>query len=192
MGTDPARLAARRARALAAAGLVALGGCGGGDGGSPMVGPSDPSCPAIVAPVANEGWIHVAEGSAVAYRANPPASGPHYPVWARYQEHASVVARPYWVHNLEHGAIVFLYRPDAPAAVVSALREAYQSLPNDPACGHRRALLTPDPSLPRTTAVVAADFVVAADCVNVALILDFATRRRGLGPEQVCQDGSRP
>ena len=35
-----------------------------------------------VTPVANEGWIHVAEGSTVAYRANPPASGPHYPVWA--------------------------------------------------------------------------------------------------------------
>jgi len=192
MGTDAARLAARRARALAAAGLVALAGCGGDSSGSPVVGPSDPSCPAVVPPVANEGWIHVAEASAVAYRANPPASGPHYPVWARYQEHASAVARPYWVHNLEHGAIVFLYRPDAPAAVVMALRAAFQSLPDDPACGHRRALMTPDPLLPRATAVVAADFVVAADCVNAGLVRDFATGRRGRGPEQVCADGTRP
>ena len=182
----------RSLRGVAAAGML-LAGCGGGGDSPPVTGPgSDPSCPAAVTPVPNEGWSHVGEGSVVNYRANPPASGPHYPVWARYQEHASAVARPYWVHNLEHGAIVFAYRPDAPAAVVSALRDAYRSLPNDPSCGHRRALLTPDPLLPRATAVVAADFVISADCVSAGLVRDFATGRRGLGPEQICQDGSRP
>jgi hypothetical protein len=179
-------------RVLAAAGVVLLIGCGGGGGGSPVNGPSDPSCAAVVTSVANEGWVHVAEGSVVSYRANPPASGPHYPVWARYQEHPSAVARPYWVHNLEHGAIVFLYRPDAPPAVVAALRGVFQFLPNDPACGHRRALMTPDPLLPGTTAVVAADHLLAAECVNGEAIRDFVTLYRGRGPEQVCQDGSRP
>jgi hypothetical protein len=178
--------------ALPAAGVVFLIGCGGGGGGSPVNGPSDPSCFAVVMPVANEGWSHVAEGSVVSYRANPPASGPHYPVWARYQEHAVAVARPYWVHNLEHGAIIFLYRPDAPADVVAALRAAFQSLPNDPICGHRRALMTPDPLLPRATAVVAADHLLGAECVNAQAIRDFVTLYRGRGPEQVCQDGSRP
>ena len=60
------------------------------------------------------------------------------------------------MHNLEHGAIVLLYRPDAPPSAVQELRQAYQALPNDPACGHRRALLTPDPLLPRAVAAVAA------------------------------------
>ena len=181
-------------RRLVSAGFLLLSGCGGGgDGGSPVTAPtSDPSCQAVVASVPNEGWIHVPEGSAVNYRANPPASGPHYPVWARYQEHTTAVPRPYWVHNLEHGAIVFAYRPDAPAGAVSTLREVYQSLPNDPACGHRRALMLPDPLLPRATAVVAADFVVSSDCVNAGIVRDFAIGRRGLGPEQVCQDGTRP
>jgi hypothetical protein len=96
------------------------------------------------------------------------------------------------VHNLEHGAIVFLYRPDAPPAVVAALRGVFQFLPNDPACGHRRALMTPDPLLPGATAVVAADHVLAAECVNDQAIRDFVTLYRGRGPEQVCQDGSRP
>jgi hypothetical protein len=183
-------------RALVTAVAVAalLGGCGGGgDGGGGVVtGPPDPTCPATVESVPNEGWTHVPEGSVVNYRANPPASGPHYPVWARYQEHASVVARPYWVHNLEHGAIVFAYRPDAPAATVSALRSVFQGLPNDSACGHRRALMVPDPLLPRMTAVVAADFVVSSDCVSASLVHDFAIQRRGHGPEQVCDDGTRP
>jgi hypothetical protein len=178
---------------LLTVGVLFLGGCGGGDGGATVSGPgTDPTCSPVVSAVANEGWSHVPEGSAVSYRANPPASGPHYPVWGRYQEHASAVARPYWVHNLEHGAIVFAYRPDAPVAVVSALRDAYQSLPNDPACGHRRALLTPDPSLPRAIAVVAADFAISSDCVSAGVIRDFATGRRGRGPEAVCQDGTRP
>jgi hypothetical protein len=75
---------------------------------------------------------------------------------------------------------------------VAALRGVFQSLPNDPACGHRRALMTPDPLLPRTTAVVAADFTISADCVNSDLARDFALTRRGLGPEQVCADGTRP
>ena len=68
----------------------------------------------------------------------------HYPVWARYEEHAAPVARGYWVHNLEHGGIVFLYKPGTPAATVEALRAAYRALPNDPACGHKRALLAAD------------------------------------------------
>jgi Protein of unknown function (DUF3105) len=183
----------RLARALALALLAPSGGCGGSGGGSPVANLApDPSCAAAVTPVPNEGWTHVPEGTPVSYRANPPASGPHYPVWARYQEHAVAVARPYWVHNLEHGAIVFLYRPDAPPAVVAALRGVFQSLPNDPACGHRRALMTPDPLLPRATAVVAADFTISADCVNADLARDFALTRRGLGPEQVCADGTRP
>jgi len=142
--------------------------------------------------VANEGWSHVLEGSDVSYRNNPPASGPHYPVWARYQEHAGVVARPYWVHNLEHGAIVLLYRPDAGSGTIAALRDAYQAIPPDPACGHKRALMTADPLLARPVAAVAADWVLAGDSVDRAAILQFASARRGRGPENVCADGTRP
>src|SRR5262245_8086029 len=99
--------------------------CGGG-AVTPNPAPSGPPVAGCTTqPVANECWIHVAEGSVINYAHNPPASGPHYPVWARYQEHNTVVARGYWVHNLEHGGVVFLYRPSAPAASVTALRDAY-------------------------------------------------------------------
>ena len=140
----------------------------------------------------NGGWSHVPEGVSVAYQSNPPASGPHYPVWARYREHTVVVARPYWVHNLEHGAIVLLYRPDAGDGTVAALRDAYAAIPPDPACGHKRALLTPDPLLARPVAAVAADWVLTADSVDRSAIVAFASARRGRGPENVCADGTRP
>jgi hypothetical protein len=178
----------RRWLALTAVGL-ALGG-GGSDSAPAAPTPAPSGAPGVSVP--NEGWAHVAEGASVAYRSNPPASGPHYPVWARYQEHSTVVARPYWVHNLEHGAIVLVYRPDAGAGTIAALRDAYAAIPPDPACGHRRALMTADPLLPRPVAAVAADWLLMADTVDRAAILAFANARRGRGPENVCTDGTRP
>src|SRR6185295_7796335 len=86
---------------------ASLSGCGGG---SPSAPTPTGSIPGVAVP--NEGWTHVPEGSAITYRSNPPASGPHYPVWLRYQEYSEPMARGYWVHNLEHGAIVVLYRTD--------------------------------------------------------------------------------
>ena len=170
--------------------LAFLSGCGGGTTTPPP--PSTPVAGCATQSVANEGWLHVPEGSAIAYRANPPASGNHYPVWARYEEHNTTVARGYWVHNLEHGGIVFLYRPSAPASTVAALRNAYRALPNDPACGHKRALLTADPELPTDAAVVAADFMLEGGCTDAGAIRRFVDARIGRGPEQVCTNGTRP
>jgi hypothetical protein len=142
--------------------------------------------------VPNEGWAHVAEGSAITYRNNPPASGPHYPVWARFEAFSQAIPRGYWVHNLEHGAAVLLYRPDAPASVQQALRDAFAGLPDDPICGNKRALLTPDPSLDRPVAVVAADAALLGQCVDPAAVRQFVVAQRGRGPEQVCTPGTRP
>ena len=96
--------------------LAASAGCGSSSP-TPPPPPDDGTCTMQQAAVANEGWAHVPEGSAIAYVHNPPASGPHYPVWLRYEEFTSAQARGYWVHNLEHGAIVMLYRPDAGALI---------------------------------------------------------------------------
>jgi len=179
-----------RFRWLPAVVLLSLLPCCGG--GSNPPGPTPPAAGCATQAVANEGWLHVTEGSPIAYRHNPPASGNHYPVWARYEEHATTVARGYWVHNLEHGAVVLLYRPGAPAATVSALRDAYRALPNDPACGHKRALLAADPDLATDTAVVAADFILEAGCTDAQAIRRFVDARIGRGPEPVCANGTRP
>jgi hypothetical protein len=173
---------------LVAAMAVLLGGCGSS---TPSV-PDDGSCTMQQASVANEGWLHVLEGSTITYAHNPPASGPHYPVWLRYEAFSTAMARGYWVHNLEHGGIVMIYRPDAPAAVIDAMKSAYRNLPDDPLCGQSRALLTPDPLLNGPVAVVAADFVLSGTCVSTATINQFVTTHRGRGPEQICAGGQRP
>jgi hypothetical protein len=53
--------------------------------------------------------VHVPIGSQVEYDSNPPSSGPHYPIWAAFRVYTSPVPRPYYVHDLEHGAVVLVY-----------------------------------------------------------------------------------
>ncbi len=174
-----------------------LAGCGGASSpnapSTPTSPPLDPTKGTVVTQVPNEGFNHVPEGTAITYQHNPPASGPHYPVWARYEEYTTPLARGYWVHNLEHGGIVFLYRTDTAAATVDALRAVYRSLPPDPLCnGGTRALMTPDPLMPRPIAVVAWDWVLDSDVVEPQKILDFVAAHRGRGREQICEGGTRP
>lgn len=79
------------------------------------------------------------------YRHCPPASGNHFA-----QPRAPIPARVYgpddaaqptgWVHNLEHGALVLLYRgrPGDPGLTEEAqeqLRTYFQNFPDSPICG---------------------------------------------------------
>ncbi|MBI5494105.1 MAG: DUF3105 domain-containing protein [Deltaproteobacteria bacterium] len=141
--------------------------------------------------VPSEGWAHVDEGTPLEYAHNPPASGPHYPSWGRYGVHATVLERPYWVHNVEHGAVVLLYRPDAPADAVDELRAAYDDIPLDPTCLHRRTVLTADPLLDVPVAAVTALRVKKGDRLARAEVVTFARACRGHAPEDVCTDGSQ-
>ena len=68
--------------------------------------------------IPDEGRKHVEEGSDVLYEANPPASGDHYPIWSPYGIFREPVSPGYWVHNLEHGAIVLLYSCDTDCSQV--------------------------------------------------------------------------
>jgi hypothetical protein len=39
----------------------------------------------------------------------PPTSGTHAPCWVAYGSYATEIPDERWVHNLEHGAVVYLY-----------------------------------------------------------------------------------
>jgi len=63
--------------------------------------------------VPDEGRNHVAVGTRVDYKHLPPSSGPHYPSPDAPKPASTYVdpIRPeYFVHDLEHGAIVLVYR----------------------------------------------------------------------------------
>lgn len=138
---------------------------------------------------------HVPIGTNVTYDSNPPSSGPHYPIWAAYQTYASPVPRPYYVHDLEHGAIVFVYQCPAGACsdVVTAMQSAADAIPDDPLCSGEgvrvRTVITPDPLLDVPVAAAAWGWTYKAECVDLPSLRQFALDHYGQGPEQLCANG---
>jgi len=142
------------------------------------------------------GWGHVPEGTVVEYTNNPPASGPHYGQWVRSGIYEEPIDRRNWVHNVEHGWLVLLHRPDAPAAVVDALHTAYVEAFDDAACPMgpvRRILVTPDPLLETPVAAVTAYRALSADRLDRPVLERMFTLCREAAPERrVCADGRVP
>jgi hypothetical protein len=92
------------------------------------------------------GNAHVAPGSEVTYTFCPPASGGHFnaegrgPITPRVYGPGDRVTPQGWVHNLEHGALVVLYRgregdPGLTEATQEALRTFAAGIGDSPVCG---------------------------------------------------------
>jgi hypothetical protein len=140
---------------------------------------------------------HVPEGTAVTYASNPPSSGPHYPVWANFQELTHPVDDGYLVHSLEHGAVLLLYRCDlldaACADVVATLRAVRDAVPTDPLCDPAirvRVIIAPRPANDAAIAASAWGFTYRADCVDPASLAKFVADHYAKAPENVCAPGS--
>jgi hypothetical protein len=74
----------------------------------------------------------------VTYKTNPPTSGKHNPVPAQdgvYQA-GNEPAPENWVHSLEHGRVLFQYKPGTPAADVTKFRALAEEEFNDSAGYH--------------------------------------------------------
>ncbi len=156
----------------------------------------DASCPVTIDTPPLQPAIHVPIGTAIEWDSNPPSSGEHYPVWAAFGEYTSPVPRGYYVHDLEHGAIVFLYNcvdagcPD----VVAALRAASDAIPDDGLCAGQgtrvRTVITPDPLLDAPVAAAAWGWTYVAECADLQTLTAFAIAHYGQGAETLCTPGA--
>ncbi|MGH9022245.1 MAG: DUF3105 domain-containing protein [Acidimicrobiia bacterium] len=92
------------------------------------------------------GRTHVSVGQKVTYTYCPPASGSHYsssgsgPIQPRLYGPNDRSLPEGWIHNLEHGAMVILYRgksadPGLTDAGQAALRSLFDQFPPSPVCG---------------------------------------------------------
>ncbi len=90
--------------------------------------------------VPSEGATHV-EGK-VEYRNNPPTSGNHNPEAALdgIYETGNEPAVENWVHTLEHGRVIFQYRPGTPQNVIDQL-EALASEPLNGSEGYKSLVM---------------------------------------------------
>lgn len=130
---------------------------------------------------------HVPAGTPIIYDQNPPIGGPHYPnPYPTYGLIEHPVQPGYWVHNLEHGAIVLLYNcPRGCADLVDQARTLYLSLPpgRNPYDGHARLLVIPYASMSHPIAVVAWDHKLELDRLDRDQIVGFYERYVDRGPE---------
>jgi hypothetical protein len=163
---------------------------------------------------------HIPMSQTPTYAANPPVSGWHWEIWARWQTYTEAVPRGHYVHNLEHGGVIFLYKPDAPRKLIDSLTRVYKAIPNDVGwhdptvrapCSHPRAILTPDLLLDTPWAVTVSGpentdpvtglpapplgngYVIKGSCIRrEQALVDFAVQRRNMGVEHICDDGGYP
>ena len=162
-----------------------------GTGGDDLAGGS---CNVVPKTVTGLSAIHVDVCSELAYPDNPPAGGNHYPIWAAFEAYSFAVPRGFWVHDLEHGAVVYSYNcPDGCDDEVAQVQSLIDALPTDPLCTDgpvRRTVLTPDPLLDVRWGVSAWGHTLRADCVDTDRFTQFYLNHFGQGPEQLCAQGS--
>ena len=140
---------------------------------------------------------HVAIGTSVKYTYCPPASGRHYiatgqyPIPARLYGPTDATIPEGWVHNLEHGALVILYRGANPDQ--AALQAVYSAIPNSPICGFPPGGNAPGPVAARFDdmawpyAALVWDRVLPMQTLDQATILDFYARyAERTNPEKLC------
>jgi hypothetical protein len=114
---------------------------------APTATPSGSSAPASTSRIGyvqpDMGRNHVAVGQTVEYPLCPPASGRHYnatglgPIKAQVYGPDDSTLPEGWIHNLEHGGLVIVYRCPGPAcedAGQAAFRQVYAAFPPSPLC----------------------------------------------------------
>lgn len=149
------------------------------------------------------GHTHVAVGTQVTYTYCPPASGRHYnaapngPITARVYGPGDAVIPEGWIHNLEHGALVLLYKGET--ADQTALRAAFDAIGPSPVCGFQPGGQSPGPLVARFDkmtwpyAAVVWGRVMPLETVDIPAIVDFyAKYGEQTNPEKLCTPSPSP
>jgi hypothetical protein len=127
--------------------------------------------------------VHVADP--IDYPDKPPAGGPHHPCWARWGVHDQPVLDDNWVHNLEHGGVVLLYRcPEGCATEVENLTTFVAE--------HNRTLLTAYDDLPQRYGAVAWGARITMDTLDLPTLDAFYKLYFDHAPESIDQNAGPP
>lgn len=150
-----------------------------------------PESPAVKAAVSkrysvpDEGANHVEQGSPITYKHYPPSSGPHYGAPAQYGVQAVPVPEGAWVHNLEHGAIVLLYKCAGDCEQkAKQIRDLYERLPVG-AFGSVKLVAAPYERGPTAYTLLAWGWQEDLEVFDAGRIERFYRDRVDRGPESV-------
>lgn len=155
------------------------GGAAADSGGAPASAMLCASCGACEEVQASKGALHSADP--VVYPDLPPTSGTHNPCWTTWGVHDTEVAPNRWVHNLEHGGVVYLYNcPEGCAAEVEQMAALVAAQP--------RSLLTPYAALPQRFAVVSWLHRLVSACYDPGAYAQFYTENYDHGLESIASN----
>ena len=204
-----AAAAAKRRRLLQLIGAVVVGSAivaaaafglagGGGDGDDPDIDDAKLEAAAQAAGCVyrsfpSEGEEHVTEKLTPAdYKTNPPTSGPHLPPGQQAQDGMYVAGNEpeigAWVHTLEHGRILFQYRPGVDKSVVTQLEALFQEDVADSGGAYHSVLMRNNSKMPFQAAAVAWRHYMACETFTAKAIPAFRAFREELvdkAPEKV-------
>eukprot|EP01079_Euglenida_sp_SAG-EU17-18_P005273 gene5273-942_t len=109
----------------------------------------------------------------------PPPGGPHDPCWGAWGVHDSELEPYHWVHNMEHGGVVFLYNCQEGGCGddVMALASLVEGLPA------RSAILSASSSMTTKFAAVSWGWRLSLDCLSIDAFQAFYNEHVGQGPE---------
>jgi hypothetical protein len=137
-------------------------------------------------PVADEGRNHIPDTQQPQYVHHPPASGPHYDAPAEWAVYDQPVPEGRWVHNLEHGGIVILYKcPAGCPDLVKQLEDFYTAAPQSARWKEVKLVVTPYDKMEHQLAVVAWDWIDEMDAFDHDRLLKFYKAHLDRGPEDV-------
>lgn len=132
----------------------------------------------------NFGNDHVAVGEPVEYDVYPPTSGTHWGQWAQPGVYSEPVPAEAYVHSLEHGYVVLLYNcGDNCEKSQEELVAFARSLPVSEKYGYPKIVISADPKIETTYAVLAWQHYMPLDTFDEDLILSFYNATMDNGPE---------
>lgn len=124
-----------------------------------------------------EGANHVAEGTEVEYKTNPPASGDHYGVPANWGVYDHKIPDEAAVHNLEHGGVWIAYHPRIPDEVRERLAEMTRK-------SSSKVILTPREANDADIALVSWGRIYKTESFDEEKIRNFIFKYENTGPER--------
>jgi hypothetical protein len=140
-----------------------------------------------------EGNTHMIPPAVITYKHYPPTSGSHYYIWAPLGVYpAAKYPHPlpvgYWVHNLEHGAIVIVYHcPQGCPALAKQLGELTHTFPLDK-YGQVKMIVTPYDHMQHRIAILAWRWIDQMDSFDRPRLLGFYRKHVNRGPEDIGPD----
>lgn len=134
--------------------------------------------------VPDEGRTHVPEGSAITYKSYPPASGPHYPSPTKADFYTNPVPEGTFVHNLEHGYVVILYKPSVDEATKQQLQQAMQDFPKSK-FGTVKLIIAPYDKMDTPITILAWDWKEPLPAFDRDQLIQFYRAHVDRGPEDL-------